>query len=183
MSPTKASPTKAESTSSGPSLLSREEGMNDIWWPYVPAPEVGRHTNKVLGEQTEGRLFQALVAYPRGAAPPLHIHHDADETFFVLDGEVTIFVGNQRNECTAGDFLLGPRGVPHAFLVRSEWAEMLVTFSPAGIDGFFAEVAPAVIAGDGPPAPSMPDQDEFIRLMAKYECEFVGPPPTLDDES
>jgi hypothetical protein len=138
------SATEAGGTNGGPSLLSREEGTNDIWWPYVPAPEVGRHTNKVLGEQTEGRLFQALVAYPRGAAPPLHIHHDADETFFVLDCEVTIF-------------------------------------SPAGIDGFFAEVAPAVIAGARPPAPSMPDQDEFIRLMAKYECEFVGRPPTLDD--
>jgi len=63
------------------------EGVKDLWWPYVPGPEVGRHTDKVLGAQTEGRLFQALISYPRGAAPPLHIHHDADETCFVLDGE------------------------------------------------------------------------------------------------
>lgn len=58
---------------------------------------------------------------------------------------------------------------------------MLVSFSPAGVDGFFAEVAPAVIAGEGRPAPTLPDPNEFIRLMAKYECEFAGPPPTLDD--
>jgi quercetin dioxygenase-like cupin family protein len=161
-------------------VLARSDGINDIWWPYVPGPEVGRHTNKVTGAQTEGRLFQALVSYPRGAAPPLHIHHDADETFNVLNGEVTIFVGEERYECTAGDFVLGPKGIPHAFLVRSQRAEMLVTFSPAGIEGFFVEVAPPVIEGEAPPPPTMPDQDEFVRLMAKYECEFVGPPPTLD---
>jgi quercetin dioxygenase-like cupin family protein len=160
--------------------LSHEDGMNDVWWPYFPGPEVGRHTNKVTGEETDGRLFQAVLSYPRGAAPPVHIHHDADETFYVLEGEVTIFVGDERFECTAGDFVLGPRGISHAFLVKSERAEMLVTFSPAGIDGFFAEVAPPVIPGAPPPAPTMPDQDEFVRLMAKYECEFIAPPPTLD---
>jgi quercetin dioxygenase-like cupin family protein len=171
--------TRQETT--GPYLLSRDEGVNDIWWPYLAGPEIARHTNKVLGEHTAGRLFQALVSYPRGAAPPLHIHHDADETFFVLEGEVTVFVGEERYECTRGDFVLGPKGIPHAFLVRSAWAEMLVTFSPAGIDGFFAEVAPAVIAREAPPPPSMPDPDELVRLMAKYQCELAGPPPTLDD--
>jgi quercetin dioxygenase-like cupin family protein len=165
-----------------PCRLPRAEGLNDVWWPYVAGPEVGRHTNKVLGEQTEGRLFQLLLSYPRGAATPLHIHHDADETFCVLDGEVTVFVGEERYDCASRDFVLGPRSIPHAFVVRSAWAELLVTFSPAGIEGFFAEAALALRSGEAPPAPSMPDDpDEFIRLMAKYECEFVGPPPTLDD--
>ena len=175
------SATETQGTTGTTYLLAREEGVNDVWWPYVPGPRAGRHTNKVLGEQTDGRLFQMLVTYPRGAAPPLHIHHDADETFFVLDGEVAIFVGDQRYECTAGDFVLGPRGVAHTFIVRSEWAELLASFSPAGIEGLFAAMAPAVLAGEAAPTPSMPDQDEFVRLMAKHECEFVGPPPTLDD--
>ena len=170
-------PTKTESATGY--RLSRGDGIDDVWWPFFPT-EIGRHTNKVIGVQTQGRLFQVLIDYPRGAAPPLHIHHDADETFFVLSGEVTIFVGDDRYECTAGDFVLGPKGVSHTFLVRSERAEMLVTFSPAGIDGFFAEVAPPVVPGLPPPASTMPDQEEFVRLMAKYECEFLGPPPTLD---
>lgn len=173
--------TRVQPTTGASYRLSEKEGINDVWWPYFAGPEIGRHTNKVLGEQTEGRLFQTLVSGPRGAAPPLHLHHEADETFLVLEGAVAIFVGNERYECTAGDFVLGPKGVPHAFLVRSEWAEMLATFSPAGIEGFFAEVAPAVVAGEPPPAPTMPDQGEFIRMMTKYECELVGPPPTLDD--
>lgn len=173
-------PTQTQTATSEPHMLRNGEGMNDVWWPYFPGPEVGRHTNKVTGEQTDGRLFQMLVSYPRGGAPPLHIHHDADETFYVLDGEVSIFVGEERIECKPGDFVFGPRGIPHAFLVQSERAEMLITFSPAGIEGFFAEVAPPVIPGAPPPASTMPDQEEFVRLMAKYDCEFVGPPPTLD---
>jgi quercetin dioxygenase-like cupin family protein len=173
-------PTEAKAPPIRGYRLEEDTGVNDVWWPYLPGPEVGRHTNKVSGEHTEGRLFQMVVSYPKGAAPPLHIHHDADETFFVLDGEVTIFVGDERYECAAGDFVFGPRGIQHAFLVQSERAEMLISFAAAGIDRFFAEVAPPVIPGAPPPAPTMPDQDEFVRLMAKYECEFVGPPPTLD---
>jgi hypothetical protein len=99
----------------------------------------------------------------------------------VLSGEAMIFVGAERYECSAGDFVFGPKGVPHTFLVRSAWVELLVTSSPAGIDGSFAEVAPAAIPAQAAPAPRMSDQDEFIRLMAKYECESVGPAPTLDE--
>lgn len=160
--------------------LKGDEGINNVWWPYVLSSRAGKHTNKIMGEQTEGRLSQLLVSYPRGSAPPLHIHHREDETFYIVDGEVSIFVADQRIECTAGDFVFGPRGVPHAFLVQSEQAEMLVTFTPAGIEGLFAEVGPPVLAGEPAPAPAMPDEDEFARLMAKYGCEFVGPPPTLD---
>jgi quercetin dioxygenase-like cupin family protein len=127
-------PIESPSTAATPYLLSRDEGVKDIWRPYVPGPEAGRHTDKALGEHTEGSLFQSVVAYPRGAAPPLHIHYDADETFFVLSGEATIFVGADRYECSAGDFVFGLKGVPHTFLVRSEWVELLVTSSPAGID-------------------------------------------------
>jgi quercetin dioxygenase-like cupin family protein len=162
--------------------LSRDEGLNDVWWPYCPGPEIGKHTNKVLGDHTEGRLFQVLVSYPRGAAPPVHIHHDADETFFVVDGEVTIVVGEERYECTAGDFAFAQKGIQHTFLVQSARAELLATFSPAGIDGFFEQVAPPVTEGEAAPPPSMPDPDEFVRLMNEYQCEFVAPPPTLDGE-
>jgi mannose-6-phosphate isomerase-like protein (cupin superfamily) len=160
-------------------VLARAAGIDDVWWPYLPGAEVGRHTNKITGERSDGRLFQALMRYPRGSAPPVHIHHDADETFFVLDGEMTIFVGDERFECGPGDFIFGPRGVSHAFLVKSEWAEFLITFAPAGIEGFFAEVAPPVVPGEPPPETTEPGED-FTRLMAKYQCEFLAPPPTLD---
>jgi quercetin dioxygenase-like cupin family protein len=159
--------------------LSADEAIREYWWPYVAVPGIGRHWDKVTGAQSDGRLFQLVVEYPRGAAPPVHIHHDADETFFVLDGEVTVFVGNERFACAAGDLALGPQGISHTFLVRSATAKMLVTFTPAGVEGFFGETAPPVIDSEPAPEPTLAE-DELVRLMAKYHCEFIAPPPTLE---
>jgi quercetin dioxygenase-like cupin family protein len=159
-------------------LLSRDSGVLDVWWPYQP--QVGRYTIKIGSEQTDGHLFQLLCRDWRGGAPPLHIHHREDETFYVLAGEISFFVGDQRIEATAGDFVFAPKGVPHAFLVKSDRAEYLTSFSPAGAELFFAEVAPCVVPCESEPLPSEPDPDEFARIASSYGIEIVGPPPTLD---
>jgi mannose-6-phosphate isomerase-like protein (cupin superfamily) len=169
-------------TTTPSAVLSKDEGVADLWWPY--GPSVGRYTFKTTGEQTQGSLIQVLIRDSEGAATPLHIHHDADETFYVLEGEVTIVVGDERIEAKTGDFVLGPRGVPHAFLITSERAELLVTFGPAGregssgsgFEGFIREVAIPVDGGNAP-QPTMPDAEEFARLMSLYGIELVGPPP------
>jgi hypothetical protein len=73
-----------------------------------------------------------------------------------------------------------PKDIPHTFLVKSQRAEYLTTFSPAGAERFFPEVAPLVVAGQPPPSPTEPDQEQFARIAASYGIEIVGPPPTLD---
>jgi mannose-6-phosphate isomerase-like protein (cupin superfamily) len=171
-----------------PYTLPKETGVTDVWWPFGPAPAVSRWSIKIAAEQTEGRLLQILSRDGRGMAPPMHIHHGADETWYVIEGELTIFVGDERIKAGPGDFVFGPMGVPHSFLVTSDWAEFLVTFSPAGfegpagsgVDGFFREVAVPVVPGKGPPEPSEADPEEFTRRMAQYGIEVVGPPPALD---
>jgi quercetin dioxygenase-like cupin family protein len=150
----------------------------DVWWPYQP--QVGRYTVKIGSEQAGGRLFQLLCGDRRGGAPPLHIHHREDETFYVIAGDITFFVGDQRIEATAGDFIFAPKDTPHAFLVTSDRAEYLTTYSPAGVEQFFAEVAPRVVPGASAPPPSAPDPEEFARIAGSYGIEIVGPPPTLD---
>ena len=167
-------------TSPEPHMLHRDAGVIDLWWPFHPMPRGSKYTIKVTGEQTQGRLMQMLVTDRRGAAPPLHIHHQEDETFYVLDGEMAIFVGDERFDCRPGDFVFGPKGVPHAFLVRSEKAQFLVTFTPAGIEDFFREVAVPVVPGEPAPDPVAPDIDEWVHKMAARAIEFVGPPPSLD---
>ena len=159
--------------------LSENEGVADLWWPY--GPDVGRYTTKVASEQTDGRLFQVLVRDRRGAAAPLHLHHDADETFYVVKGEMSFWVGDERFEAKAGDFVFGPKGVPHSFLVQSDEVEFLITFAPGGMEGFFSEVGIPVIAGEPRPAPGPPeDPGEFARLEKAHNVEVIGPPPTLD---
>lgn len=165
-----------------PLHLTKNEGAIDLWWPY--GPSVGRYTIKTTGEQTQGGLLQMLVRDARGGATPLHVHHDADETFYVIAGTLTIVVGDERFEACAGDFVLGPRGVPHAFVITSEEAEVLISYGPAGqqgplgagVAGFFREVAVPVQPGPMP-APRQPDAEDFARRMLTYGIELLGPPP------
>jgi quercetin dioxygenase-like cupin family protein len=164
--------------------LAKDAGVTDIWFP----PTAGRYTFKTGAAQTDGRLLQVLCKESRGGAAPRHIHHDADETWYVLDGELTIFVGDERLEAGPGDFVLGPKGVPHTFLVTSAQAEFCVTFAPAGtegpagigLEGFFREIGIPVVPGEARPEPIAPDPEDFARRAARYAIEILGPPPTLD---
>lgn len=163
--------------------LSRETGVTDVWFP----PTAGRYTFKAGAEQTEGRLLQVICRESRGGAAPLHVHHDADESWYVLDGRVSLFVGDERVEAGPGDFVLGPKGIPHSFLVTSEEAEFLASFAPAGsegpagagLEGFFREIGIPVVAGEPRPEPVPPDPEDFARRAAQYAIEIVGPPPAL----
>lgn len=148
----------------------------DLWWPYG-GPIAGRYTYTCSGTETDGRLEQFRIAEHRGAAVPLHVHHDSDETFLVLSGTVTARVGDATIEAGPGDFVLGPAGVPHAWIVTSETAELFVTVAGAGLEGFFREVAPPVVDGEAPPEPRMPDPALFATRMAAYGVQLLGPPP------
>src|SRR5215475_5077610 len=118
-------------TVTSPYRLAAAEGIADVWW------KSGRITVKTAGAETANAFSQIETDDPRGSGPPLHLHHNEDETFYVLEGEVTIQVGDERVDLAAGDFLFAPREVPHAYLVRSERARMLCTTSPAGVEQFF----------------------------------------------
>jgi quercetin dioxygenase-like cupin family protein len=157
-------------------LVGEDTGIAAVWWPFSAA--VGRYTYKVTGGQSDGRLFQLLVTEGRGAAPPLHLHRDADETFYVLDGQLTFYVDGQQIPAGANDFVFVPRGCVHSYLVRSPQARMLATFGPAGIEGFFTELG--IDYGREKPMPQPPDPELFGRVANTYSIEIVGPPPTLE---
>src|SRR5213080_3433626 len=92
------------------------EGLADVWW------KSGRVTVKAGGPEPGHPFSQIEVDDPRGSGPPLHLHHNEDETFYVLEGEVTMVVGKERIDLAAGDYLFAPRGIAHAYVVRSERA-------------------------------------------------------------
>lgn len=171
---------RVQEQQTGGYMLAPDGGVIDVWWPYQP--RVARYTIKVASDQTEGRLCQLLARDRRGGAPPLHIHHNEDETFFVIAGEMRFVVGDQRIDATAGDFVFAPRKIPHAYLVTSEHAEYLASFSPAGAEHFFAQIAPGVVSGGPTPAPVQPDPATFARIAADYGIEILGPPPTSVDD-
>jgi quercetin dioxygenase-like cupin family protein len=167
-------------TANEPYVLAGDAGVYDVWFPSTPR-EPGRYRAKVTGDQTEGRLSQVHIIEPRGAAPPRHLHHDADETFYVIDGEVSVFLGEERINVGPGASLFVPKGAVHTWLVRSAQAEALVTLAPAGLEGFFAEFGIPVVPGELNPSQREVDLEEMNRRAEAYGVEFVGPPPTLDE--
>jgi quercetin dioxygenase-like cupin family protein len=164
-------------TAAKPYRLAPGEGLADVWW------KSGRITVKA-GPGETGNAFSQLEAYePRGGATPLHVHHNEDETFYILEGEVTFFVDGERIDLGAGDFLFALRDIPHAYVVRSEHARMLVTLSPSGTEHLFVSLGVPVTGAEPPTDAVVPPMDEMARLFASYGTEILGPPLTLDDVS
>ena len=111
--------------------------------------------------------------------PPLHVHRHDDETFYVLEGEVTLFVAGEQTVLDAGQAALAPRDVPHAYRVESEEARWLVIATPAGFDAFVREVAEPAPAEELPPAGRPFDPAVLGRAAAKAGIEILGAPGTL----
>lgn len=139
-----------------------------------------RITIKARAEDTDGAFGLIEAEAPAGASPPLHVHHREDETFWVLEGEVTIRCGERCGEETlrlgAGDFAFLPRGVPHTFVVEGGRAARFINvITPGGFERFFADVGrPA--EGPGLPPAGPPDVELLACVSGEYECELLGPP-------
>jgi quercetin dioxygenase-like cupin family protein len=132
------------------------------------------------GEETDGRVDMMEHAVPPGDEPPLHVHHDQEETFYVLEGEVTLFVGGaEPRTLRPGEFALGSRGVPHIYRAGDAGARFIVQSSPAGFAAFVEEMsvpadAPVLPEHAGPPTP---EQAEHLATVAgAHGIEILGPP-------
>jgi len=105
-------------------------------------------------------LLEAL-ARP-GSEPPPHVHSREDELFYVLEGDLDVFVGEDVFTASAGGCVFLPRLKPHAFIIRSALLRMLALFTPGGIEEKFRSVsAPVTDLGlpDGLPHPNTEHPD------------------------
>lgn len=92
------------------------------------------------------------VQDPPHAETPLHVHHNEDEGFWMLEGAVTFEAGGEVVKATPGDFVFGPRDIPHRYRVGPSGSRMLFIFTPGGFEGFIrATSAPAKSRGLPPP--------------------------------
>jgi quercetin dioxygenase-like cupin family protein len=137
-------------------------------------------TYLVTGEKSGGSYFTLLAGVQPNAGPPPHVHHLEDEQFYVLDGELTFSVGDQTFQVQAGDFVHIPRETVHSFKNGGMPSRLLVTFSPAGIEGFFREVGELVKDRSASPPPVT--EETIARLLAvesagwKDHHETLPPP-------
>jgi quercetin dioxygenase-like cupin family protein len=134
-------------------------------------------TIKSTAETTGGRVAVTENWAPRGHGSPLHVHHNEDEWFYVLSGELTFWVDGQVTRATEGSFVFGPRDVPHTFTVSSDEAHFLLVVEPAGFENFLLELSePAQAPTLPPPSAGLPPLEEMMAAAEKYGLEILGPP-------
>ena len=143
--------------------------MTDLWFLR------NRVHIHISGLQTDGALALLESTGPAGDHTPLHVHHLDDEGFDVLDGQLTLWAGDDTHVLRAGDSILAPRGVPHTLRVDTD-ARWLVTSTPAGFEAFVRSV------GSPTPPSSLPAPDELARIAAQHGIEILGPPGMLPGE-
>jgi len=129
------------------------------------------------GDDTDGKYatWEALV--PPGGGPPPHVHSREEESFYILEGEITLHVDGKRIVATPGMFANLPIGVPHSFKNESDKpAKMLISVAPAGLEQMFLEtgVPPAEAASIAlPPTPA--EIEKLKTLSAKYGVRILLP--------
>ena len=117
----------------------------------------------VTGDETGGAYFVMEAIVPPGGGPPAHIHRREDETFYVVEGECSILLGEDWITAGVGDFVNVPRGVVHRFQNQgTEATRMIVTFTPAGIEKFFDETLDPLLD------PTAPLPDNVDAIAARY---------------
>ncbi len=134
-------------------------------------------TVKSSAETTGGAVAVIEHLAPRGSGSPLHVHGREDEWFYVIDGELTFWVGGETISAPAGSFVFGPKGIPHTFIVSSEEARLLLVTNPAGFEGFIRAVGePAPRLEIPPAATEPPDVAALTAAAAGFGIEITGPP-------
>ncbi|MEP6477181.1 MAG: cupin domain-containing protein [Actinomycetota bacterium] len=125
---------------------------------------------KATGDQTGG-VFTLLEAdEPPGFGPPLHIHHDAAEAFYVLEGEYMIFLDGKEFRCPAGSFIFIPAKTTHGFRVGNVASRKLNLYTPAAMVGYFEDLSEAMKKGEA-------DEQRLSGIATRYSVEVVGPVP------
>ncbi len=123
---------------------------------------------KFYGEQTGGAL--SVVEHPvlpKGFAGPPHTHSREDEVSYILEGEINFLIGDELIHAPAGSYVFKPRNIPHTFWNPNDKpAQIIEIITPAGLEKYFEEVAPA-FAHDGPP-----DAHMIIQTAAKYGLQL-----------
>ena len=129
------------------------------------------------GEDTQGKFALIEAVARKGNVPPPHIHHREEETFYVLEGEMTFSVGGQTIKATPGTMVCLPRDVAHSFVIDSEQGRVLILLTPAGLEGWFKEFSEPAPAMTLPPPVETPYSEiqRMLEVAPQYGIEFVLP--------
>jgi quercetin dioxygenase-like cupin family protein len=117
---------------------------------------------------------------PAGDQPPLHVHEHEDEGFYVLEGSVTLWVGDADPvRLVPGEFALAPHGVPHTYRVGDARGLFLVTSAPGSFAAFVRAAGAPAARPELPVLDGPPDAERLAAIAADHGITLLGPPGTL----
>lgn len=128
------------------------------------------------GDETDGRyaMFEAVIS--PGGGPPPHVHSREEESFFVLEGEITFQVGDQQIVAQAGTFANMPVGSLHSFKnCTDKSARMIISVAPAGLEKMFEEVGQPIAFGQQAQPPSPAEIEHLLAVAPNYGIEIRLP--------
>ena len=138
----------------------------------------GLVTWKAVGADTGGSYELVEQLGPAGYAAPLHTHAGETEGFYVVEGELTMTIGERSFRAGPGAFGYVPIGVPHAFRVESDTAKFLTFITPPGLEGYFEDLGEIAGARTLPPAGLiLPDPDRIQAVATKYGTRLLASSP------
>jgi quercetin dioxygenase-like cupin family protein len=126
-------------------------------------------TVKADEAQTAGVVSVLEAEEPPGFGPPIHVHHDCAEAFYVLEGEYVMFLDDREVICPAGSFVYIPQGARHGFKVGGVTSRKLNFYFPASMIDYFDDLATALRRDDV-------KDEELEKIAATHAMEIVGPP-------
>jgi mannose-6-phosphate isomerase-like protein (cupin superfamily) len=151
--------------------------MTETPQPFVLGPGEGRFidlgdfgmTLKASAAETAGMVSVLEADEPPGFGPPIHVHHDCAEAFYVLAGEYTMYLEDREVVCLEGAFIYIPQGVRHGFKVGHVPSRKLNFYFPAAMIGYFDGLAAALAREDV-------SEDELAGIATAQGMQIVGPP-------
>ena len=143
-----------------PIAVGRDEGEARWWFGLLAVI-------KATAADTGGQMKIVEVTNPPGLEGPLHVHHMEDEGFWILEGDATIEVGDRTIHASEGDYVFGPRHIPHRYTVGDSGCRMLFIFTPGGVENLIRETSEPAGSLTVPPPPEEPPDLERIKAIAK----------------
>ena len=151
-----------------PVAVSKDEG-EARWWLGSLA------VIKATAAETGGLMTIIEMTEAPGAEAPWHVHHREDEGFWILAGSATFQVGDTTIEAGPGDYLFGPRGIPHRYTVGDAGCRMLYLMTPGGFEKLVIGMSePAASRTLPPPSDAEPDWEQVAAVAAANGCELLG---------
>jgi quercetin dioxygenase-like cupin family protein len=148
----------------------RKSGESDAYWFLGGLYEV-----LLSSDDTNGAATVAQFTIPVGMGPPPH-SHDCDESVYIVEGTLSYHVGGELIEAGPGTVSYFPKGTLETFEPTTT-VKVISTYTPGGIDKFFAEAGERAPKREIPPAPtSQPDFERLAQVAAKYGLHIQPPP-------